>query len=106
MARDLAFLLGCIALLAGTRYGMSAQVADSKIAALDSLSAAERHARLVEGARAEGGAVIYLNLDPGVANALTGGFMKKYPGVNAQIGRFSGAAIIARVEAEARAGKL
>src|SRR5574341_233476 len=53
MARDLAFLLGCIALLAGTRYGMSAQVADSKIAALDSLSAAERHARLVEGARAE-----------------------------------------------------
>jgi iron(III) transport system substrate-binding protein len=62
--------------------------------------------RLVEGARAEGEAVIYLNLDPIVGNALAGGFMKKYPGVNVQVGRFSGASIITRVDADARAGKL
>ncbi|HEV8719723.1 MAG TPA: ABC transporter substrate-binding protein, partial [Candidatus Binatia bacterium] len=50
--------------------------------------------------------VIYLNLDTVVANALASGFMKKYPGVNVQVGRFSGASIIARVQTEARAGKL
>ncbi|MGE5218559.1 MAG: ABC transporter substrate-binding protein [Chloroflexota bacterium] len=73
---------------------------------LDGLSAAEREARLLEGARAEGQVVIYLNLDTIVANALASDFMKKYPGVSVQVGRFSGAAIIARVETEARAGKL
>jgi iron(III) transport system substrate-binding protein len=70
------------------------------------LSAAVRQARLIDGARAEGQVIIYLNLESIVANALTGGFMKKYSGLNVQVGRFSGAAIIARVEAEARAGKL
>ncbi len=70
------------------------------------MSAAARLARLIDGARAEGQAIIYLNLDSIVADALTGEFMKKYSGLNVQVGRFSGASIIARVEAEARAGKL
>lgn len=84
----------------------AAQLVDGKVAALDALAPAERQARLVDGARAEGEAVIYLNLDLVVANALSAGFMKKYPGVNVQIGRFSGASIIARIDAESRAGKL
>jgi iron(III) transport system substrate-binding protein len=106
MGRHLVLILGLLVLFVATRDGISAQVAESKLSALDSLSAGERQARLVEGARAEGEVTIYLNLDPIVANALAGGFMIKYPGVNVQVGRFSGASIIARVDAEARAGKL
>jgi ABC-type Fe3+ transport system substrate-binding protein len=93
-------------LFGAPRAGVPAQVDESKLAALDFLSTAERQTRLLEGARAEGQAVIYLNLDATVANALAGGFMNKYFGLNVQVGRFSGASIIARVDAEARAGKL
>jgi iron(III) transport system substrate-binding protein len=84
----------------------AAQVGESRLGAVDTLPPVERQARLVEAARAEGEAVVYLNLDQVVASALTGGFRKKYPGVNVQVGRFSGASIIARVDAESRAGKL
>jgi iron(III) transport system substrate-binding protein len=106
MARRLVFILGLALLFGAPRAGVAAQVDESKLAGLDSLYAADRQARLLEGARTEGQAVIYLNLDATVANALAGGFMKKYSGLNVQIGRFSGASIIARVETEARAGKL
>jgi len=106
MARRLIFILGLALLFGAPRAGVAAQLDESKLAGLDSLSTAERQARLLEGARTEGQAVIYLNLDTTVANALVGGFMKKYSGLNVQVGRFSGASIIARVEAEARAGKL
>jgi iron(III) transport system substrate-binding protein len=106
MGRHLIFLLVLLGFFLSMPLRSEGQVAASKIASLDSLPAAERQARLVEGARAEGEAVIYLNLDQIVANALTAGFMKKYPGVNVHVGRFSGASIIARVDAEARAAKL
>ena len=106
MKRHLVFILGLLVFFVAARDGMSAQVGESKLSALDSLSAVERQARLVQGARAESEAVIYLNLDPIVTKALTDGFMEKYPGVTVQVGRFSGASIIARVETEARAGKL
>src|SRR5438128_2929327 len=86
--------------------GFSAQSIESKIATFDSLPASERQARLLEGARAEGEVVIYLNLDVIVANALTDGFKRKYPFIQPRVARFSGASIIARVDAEARAGKL
>ncbi|HEX6769630.1 MAG TPA: extracellular solute-binding protein [Candidatus Binatia bacterium] len=86
--------------------GEAAQVGENRLAAIDALPPVERQARLVEAARTEGEAVVYLNLDQVVASALTGGFSKKYPGVNVQVGRFSGASIIARVDAESRAGKL
>ncbi len=84
----------------------AAQVGESRLATIDALAPAERQARLVDGARAEGEAVIYLNLDQVVASAFSAGFMKKYPAVNLQVNRFSGASIIARVETESRAGKL
>jgi len=100
------FLFAFLIYFSAAGVGAAAQVGESKVAALDNLPAAERQARLVDGARAEGAAVIYLNLDQVVASALSIGFMKKYPGVNAQVGRFSGASIIARVDAESRAGKL
>jgi iron(III) transport system substrate-binding protein len=106
MRRQLILLVVLLGFFLCIGHRSAAQVAESKIALLDSLPAAERQLRLVEGARAEGEAIIYLNLDQIVANALTAGFMKKYPGVNAQVGRFSGASIIARVDAESRAGKL
>ena len=106
MARRLVFILRLVLLFGVLSVGVPAQVDESKLAGLDSLSAAERQARLIGGANAEGQVVIYLNLDATVANALAGGFMKKYSGLNVEVGRFSGASIIARVEAEARAGKL
>jgi ABC-type Fe3+ transport system substrate-binding protein len=106
MARRLVLIVGLTLLFGAPRGGVPAQVDESKLAGLDSLSTAERQTRLLEGARSEGQAIIYLNLDATVANALAGGFMKKYSGLNVQVGRFSGASIIARVDAEARAGKL
>ncbi len=106
MARRLVVILGLMLFLGPPSVGVIAQVDESKLAGLDSLSAAERQARLIEGANAEGQAVIYLNLDATVANALAGGFMKKYSGLRVQLGRFSGTSIIARVEAESRANKL
>jgi iron(III) transport system substrate-binding protein len=84
----------------------AAQIGESRLAAIDALPPVERQARLLETARGEGEAVVYLNLDQVVASALTAGVTKKYPGVNVQVGRFSGASIIARVDAESRAGKL
>ena len=73
MGRHLIFLLVLLSLFVCTHHRSAAQVAESKIALLDSLPAAERQARLVEGARAEGEAIIYLNLDQVVASALTAG---------------------------------
>ena len=100
------FWFGLCALLFAYSRADAAQLSENRLAVLDSLPPAERQARLLEGARSEGEAVVYLNLDQVVASALTAGFTKKYPGVNVQVGRFSGASIIARVDAEARAGNL
>src|SRR5262245_22329802 len=91
---------------AGGPCAWAAQSSESKISARDSLPASERQARLLEGARNEGEVVVYLNLDLLVTNALTEGFKRKYPFLQPRVARFSGASIIARVENEARAGKL
>src|SRR2546428_2862616 len=106
MVRHLVFATTLIFACVTAGLGFSAQSIESKIATFDSLPASERQARLLEGARAEGEVVIYLNLDVIVANALTDGFKKKYPFIQPRVARFSGASIIARVENEARAGKL
>jgi iron(III) transport system substrate-binding protein len=98
----IAFIFAC----ATTELVLSAQSGESKISILDSLPASERQAKLQESARAEGEVVIYLNLDLIVTNALTDGFKRKYPFVQPRVARFSGASIIARVDNEARAGKL
>ena len=106
MLRHLVFVIGLIFACAIAELAPGGQVVESKIAVLDSLPTSERQAKVLEGARAEGEVVIYLNLDLIVTNALTDGFKKKYPFVQPRVARFSGASIIARVENEARAGKL
>src|SRR5215510_2496455 len=106
MLRHLVFVIGLIFACAIAELAPGGQVVESKIAVLDSLPTAEREAKVLEVARADGEVVIYLNLDLIVTNALTDGFKKKYPFVQPRVARFSGASIIARVENEARAGKL
>ncbi len=96
------FLLCCA--VAGA--GLAGQSSESKILAVDSPPASERQTRLLVGARQEGEVVVYLNLDLLVANALIDAFKRKYPFLQPRVARFSGASIIARVENEARAGKL
>ena len=96
------FIFACVP----GELALSAQNVESKTSVFDSLPASERQAKLQDGARAEGEVVIYLNLDLIVANALTDGFKKRYPFLKPRVARFSGASIIARVENEARAGKL
>ena len=82
-----------------------AQTADSKLAALEKLPPQERQQRLLEGAKDEGEAVVYANMDVAAMKPLTDGFSRKYPGVKATSTHFSGAAIITRIDSEARAGK-
>jgi iron(III) transport system substrate-binding protein len=84
---------------------LSAQTAESKLAALEKLPAQERQQRLYELAKSEGEAVIYANMDVSAMKPLTDGFMKRYPGAKAVSVHFSGAAIITRLDSEARAGK-
>jgi len=82
------------------------QTTEAKLSWLESLPASEREARLIESARKEGEVIAYANLNVAAASVLTDGFMKKYPFIKARIVRLSGTAIINRVEAEARAGKV
>jgi iron(III) transport system substrate-binding protein len=96
-------ILFCI--LAGVPH-LYAQTTESKLAWLDSVPPQERNARLVEAARKEGEVIAYGNLDAVAAQAIADGFMKKYPFIKANPVRISGAGIITRVEAEARAGKV
>jgi ABC-type Fe3+ transport system substrate-binding protein len=96
-------LILCFLSLIPDLYG---QTTESKLAWLDSVPPQERHARLVEAARKEGEVIAYGNLDSAAAQAIADGFMKKYPFIKASPVRISGAGIITRVEAEARAGKV
>jgi iron(III) transport system substrate-binding protein len=82
-----------------------AQNVESKLAALEKLSPQERQQRLYEAAKNEGEAVIYANMDVSAMKPLIDGFLKKYPGAKANSVHFSGAAIITRIDSEARAGK-
>jgi iron(III) transport system substrate-binding protein len=88
-----------------TSPALRAQTAESKLAALEKLPAQERQQRLLEGAKNEGEAVVYANMDVSAMKPLTDGFMKRYPGTKATSVHFSGAAIITRIDTEARAGK-
>ncbi len=85
--------------------GLGAQTVESKLAALEKLSAQERQQKLLEAARSEGEAVVYANMDVSAMKPLTDGFMTRYPGMKAAGVHFSGAAIITRLDSEARAGK-
>ncbi len=82
-----------------------AQTAESKLASLEKVPVQERQQRLHEAAKGEGEAVIYANMDVSAMKPLTEGFMRRYPGTKAASVHFSGAAIITRIDLEARAGK-
>ena len=84
---------------------LRAQTAEAKLAAMDKLPAAERQQRLYEAAKGEGEAIVYANMDVSAMKPLTDGFMKRFPGTKAASVHFSGAAIITRLDTEARAGK-
>jgi ABC-type Fe3+ transport system substrate-binding protein len=84
---------------------LRAQNVETKLAGLEKLALSERQQRLLESAKAEDEAVIYANMDVTAMKPLADGFMKKYPGIKATSGHFSGAAIITRIETESRAGK-
>jgi iron(III) transport system substrate-binding protein len=84
---------------------LGAQTVESKLAALEKLSPQERQQRLFDGAKSEGEALIYANMDVSAMKPLTEGFMKRYPGAKAASVHFSGAAIITRIDSESRAGK-
>ena len=85
--------------------GLGAETPESKLAALEKLPPQEREQRLLEGAKSEGEALVYANMDVSAMKPLTEGFMKRYPGAKAASVHFSGAAIITRLDAESRAGK-
>lgn len=99
------YLAIAISLLCYWPNSLPAQTAESKLAALEKLAPQERQQRLVDAAKSEGEAVIYANMDISAMKPLTDGFMKKYPGVKANSVHFSGAAIITRLDSEARAAK-
>ena len=84
---------------------LSAQTVESKLAALEKLPSQERQQKLLDGAKSEGEALVYANMDVAAMKPLTDGFMKRYPGVKAGSVHFSGAAIITRIDSESRAGK-
>ena len=86
-------------------FELRAQTAESKLAALEKLSAQERQQRLYEAAKTEGEAIVYANMDVSAMKPLTDGFIKRYPGTRVATVHFSGASIITRIETEARAGK-
>jgi ABC-type Fe3+ transport system substrate-binding protein len=84
---------------------LNAQSVESKLAALEKLPPQERQQRLYESAKSEGEAVVYANMDVAAMKPLIDGFLKRYPGTKANSVHFSGAAIITRIDSEARAGK-
>ena len=69
------------------------------------LPAQERQTALVRGGEAEGESIVYANMDVSAMKPLTDGFMKRFPGTKATSVHFSGAAIITRIDTEARGGK-
>jgi len=104
MTRRLALVVFLLPLLVG--FNLHAQTTESKLAWLDALRPAERQARLVEAARKEGEVTAYGNLDLAATQTLLDGFTKKYPFIKANSVRVSGAGIITRIDAEARAGRI
>jgi iron(III) transport system substrate-binding protein len=94
-----------VAKLFFTLPALCAQTIESKLSLLGKLSPQERQQRLLEGAKNEGEAVVYANMDVAAMKPLIDGFMKRYAGVKANSVHFSGASIITRIDSENRAGK-
>ncbi|MGE5215739.1 MAG: ABC transporter substrate-binding protein [Chloroflexota bacterium] len=98
-------MVAIVSAMLGAAAELHAQTVESKLAALETLPPAERQQKLYQAAKNDGEAIVYANMDVSAMKPLTDGFMKKYPGVKATSVHFSGAAIITRLDTEARAGK-
>jgi iron(III) transport system substrate-binding protein len=97
--------LAAVAKLFFASTELPAQTVESKLAVLEKVSPQERQQRLLEGAKSEGEAVVYANMDVAAIKPLIDAFMKRYSGVKADSVHFSGASIITRIDSESRAGK-
>jgi hypothetical protein len=80
-----------------------AQNRDAALAALMKLPAAERHARLVEGAKKESGLVWYSSTTAEDALALSKKFNEQHPSIQIQHLRSSSEKLLERILAESRA---
>src|SRR5262249_2262435 len=69
---------------------LSAQTVESQLVALERLPPQERQQKLLDGAKSEGEALVYANMDVAAMKPLTDGFMKRYPGVKVASVHFSG----------------
>src|SRR5499425_1269555 len=69
-------------------------------------SSVEREKKLIEGARKEGGVVIYSSENVNLLQRYEAAFTKRYPFLKAEYWRASGDRVGARVRTEFRAGKL
>lgn len=86
-------------------HAQNTQDAQSLLKALESLPAAEREKKLVEGAKKEGKVVWYTVDAPKVNQILGTAFQKKYPFIEAQYIRDKGRAIADRILTEKRANR-
>ncbi len=99
-------LFGIIGLVGSwPAHAQGAPDAQSLLKALESLPAAEREKKLVEGARKEGKVVWYTVDAPKVNQILAAAFQKKYPFIEAQYIRDKGRAIADRILTEKRANR-
>src|SRR6185436_5503259 len=98
--KSTAFLLWFLAAFTATA---AAQTRQAILASLGSLSAAERQAKLIEGAKKESGLVWYSSTTAEDALALTKKFHEQHPGIQVQHLRSSSEKLLERILAEARA---
>jgi len=83
---------------------VAAQEARSVLAGLAAYEGADRHERLLEGARREGFLSLYTSFPPEDVATLNAAFEKKY-GVKVRAWRAASEKVLQRVVAEAKAGR-
>ncbi len=102
-ARGLAVCRLIAASLGALLMAASAQAIENPL----TYKAADRHERLMEGAKAEGEVVFYSAMIVNQAlRPISDGFMKKYPFIKVNYWRAESAGIFTKLAAEMRAGKL
>ncbi|HEY4134806.1 MAG TPA: ABC transporter substrate-binding protein [Alphaproteobacteria bacterium] len=101
---------GCLGLVSAVCLAMPVAVraaddAEPFFASLESLSPADREAKLLEGAKKEGSVVWYTTDSPQSTQIMVKAFMKKYPSVKAEYIRGKSREIADRIMTEARSGR-
>jgi iron(III) transport system substrate-binding protein len=94
--------MGCVLLLPGAAAANSETLLND----LNRLSPAEREKKLIEGAKKEGGVVVYSSENVTLLQRYEAAFAKRYPFVKAEFWRAGGDRVGTRVMTESRAGKL